>query len=327
MGMTIADASEMWLEVQMSRIRPKSITVYRSCLNNHILPDLAGVEVEEATTTLISKAFVNWRMSVNEPTLFQIKKVLSCMFSFLIEEGIVTKNPALRIYVDTSLPDVDVLTHDQVVLLLDKAKDCWFYPHLILLTNAGLRMSELLGLQWKDIDFSRKNIAIRRGYYDGKAHPTKTKSSNRVIKVAEFAINVLQEHKSRAEENLPGCEWVFPNRNKKPVSHQCVARAIKKFLKVIGLPLVKPHSFRHEHATYLLENGCSLKAIMKRFGWSSPTMLLTRYAHITERENDKINNCLEKAHIKSAENEKETSEHSSLIPVNFSEASQASFTG
>ncbi len=75
----------------------------------------------------------------------------------------------------------------------------------------GLRVSEVLGLQWSDFDFPKMQVFIRRSWVYGKVGDVKTKYSNRWMPLDQALANVLKEHRVRTASELRGTGWVFAN--------------------------------------------------------------------------------------------------------------------
>lgn len=293
--MTIAEAFEIWLNVQAGCIRPVSLKSYRTTVEKHLTPDIGDIVITGFTPDIAGKHFVQWRLVKTKSQIFEMKKTLAAMLNHFIEEGIIAKNPVKRIYIDKTPPDVRIPTQEEIRKLLAGTKDiCPYYPHFLLLATTGMRVGELRGLRVQDLDSNRWNLSIRRVYYNGNVHETKTKSSRRAINFPAFVGNVLVDHIAKTGHLNKDIKWIFPNNAGRPVSHQYLGRALHGWQDQLNLPRTKLHAFRHAHATFLLENGRSLKAIQQRLGWASPAMLLERYAHVTESERQELIHALDK---------------------------------
>lgn len=283
--MIIREAFENWLDVQSGSIRDISLKSYRGTIKNHLAAQLDFIEAEDYTPAIAGRHFSEWKKVKTESILLQMKKVLHAMFSYLVEEGVVERNPLRKIYVPQNLPDIEILTMQEVKIFLSELKkESYLYPHFLVLATAGLRVSELRGLKKADVDSKNDQIHIRRVYYYGREHEPKTKGSKRSVSLPHMVIEVLEEHILKC----PDSPWLFPGRKGLPISHQVLGKAFHRWLERLELPSVTPHSLRHTHATFLLESGRSLKAIQKRMGWASANMLLRRYAHVTKEEEGKI---------------------------------------
>lgn len=162
----------------------------------------------------------------------------------------------------------------------------------MLALTTGMRLGELLGLQWSDIDFSNKRLHIQRAlqHISGKGHVftgPKTSRSRRTVMLSQRAINALQEHRQRQlEERLAFAgEWqmpelVIPNTHGAPQNPRNVSNTFKQALKAAGLPVVRFHDTRHTAATLLLIKGIHPKVVADMLGHSTIALTLDTYSHV-----------------------------------------------
>ncbi|PWM76726.1 MAG: hypothetical protein DBY32_11420 [Phascolarctobacterium sp.] len=159
------------------------------------------------------------------------------------------------------------------------------YHIYTLAYTTGMRLGEIAGLQWNDIDFDKHIIHVNRTVSLNKTLTTpKTLKSRRDIEVSSTVLEVLKELRGTMQEL--GCEtdFVFPMRFNKnspcipsTISHQFIT-AIKKLNINRHLTF---HSIRHTHATELIENQIPITAISERLGHSTITTTLNIYSHVT----------------------------------------------
>jgi len=106
---------------------------------------------------------------------------------------------------------------------------------VLLIAVTGMRVSELLALQWPDIDFDRRLIHIRRTFYRGKFGLPKTPTSERVIPMGERLFLALQQHKQNVRKSA--LALVFPNADGKPFeAANILRRLLHPALAKCGLP-------------------------------------------------------------------------------------------
>jgi len=117
----------------------------------------------------------------------------------------------------------------------------------------GLRVSEVLGLQWTDFDFTKMQVIIRRSWVYGEVGDVKTKYSNRWMPLDQALANVLKEHKVRATSQSRGTDWVFAN----PQTGMpwWPSRIVEHWLRPAGIEAgighIGWHTFRHSYSTLL----------------------------------------------------------------------------
>jgi integrase/recombinase XerD len=182
----------------------------------------------------------------------------------------IVKAPIVR-----SLPDILTLT--EVERLIGATRKLRYRVFLLTTYSMGLRLSEALSLQVRDIDGERKRVHIRRG----KGH------KDRFVPLPDLTYHALRA--LWCKHRNPCC--LFPNAVGSPERIRTANRhmdrggtqaAMKAVVKQCGIKKkVSTHSLRHSFATHLLEKGLSLRHIQELLGHSSPTTTAI-YAHLTD---------------------------------------------
>ncbi len=211
---------------------------------------------------------------------------LKSFFHFLVRENVLSSDPTINLESpkqQKKLPQV--LTTNEVSQLLsipdlktvaglrDKAM-------LEMLYATGLRVSELTGLDCKDVD-------LEFGYVKclGKG------SKERIVPLGSVAIRVLKDYLKRGRPELvsaAGCEAIFLNHHGKRLTRQGFWKIIKKYAESLGTEkTITPHTLRHSFATHLLENGADLRAVQEMLGHAdiSTTQI---YTHLTRSRLRKV---------------------------------------
>jgi len=141
------------------------------------------------------------------------------------------------------------------------------------LYSTGVRVSELVGLNWGDVDFRLGIVRVL-----GKG------SKERIVPIGEIALKTLRDYgdeqtrqwKQAAKGEAP----VFLNHRGKRITTRSVARIVEKQLKIVGIPVrMGPHGLRHTFATHLLNGGADLRAIQELLGHASLSTT-QRYTHV-----------------------------------------------
>jgi integrase len=125
----------------------------------------------------------------------------------------------------------------------------------------GLRISEVLGLHWRDFDWEKRQLQIRRSWVFGKVGEPKTENSKRPMPVDPALEKLLREHRCRLPAWLQGSEWVFPSKRTGMPSHPWSAqrRWLVRAGEKAGVGRLGWHSFRHTYSTLLNEYGTDIK--------------------------------------------------------------------
>ncbi len=167
-----------------------------------------------------------------------------------------------------------VLSEDEVASLLKNTFNIKHRCLLVLLYSAGLRISELLNLQWTDIDHDRRIIHVRSGK-GGK---------DRVTILSSVAYENTKEYLRIYSPS----HWLFEGPDGKPYSQRSVNQIIKRSCTRANIKKrVSAHTLRHSFATHLLEHGTDLRYIQSLLGHES-SKTTERYTHITRKGFDQL---------------------------------------
>ena len=159
---------------------------------------------------------------------------------------------------------------------------------ILLCLYSGLRIGELIALQWSDIDFTKGILTVSKSCHDGKAgliiDEPKTATSRRVIPLPKQLLPILKGIKKKSHSPF------VVSANGKPVSVRSYQRSFELLLKKLKIPHRGFHSLRHTFATRALECGMDVKTLSEILGHKNPTVTLNRYAHsLIEHKADMMN--------------------------------------
>lgn len=219
---------------------------------------------------------------------------LRAFFRFLMREGYISLNPAKLVSTpkqEQHLPGI--LSVDEVFNLLSIT----FPPGALglrdraimeTLYSCGIRVSELIGLNERDIDF---NLGIIKVLGKGR--------KERIVPIGSKALSALKEYFLIKENTIEKKDRpAFLNNRGKRFSTRGVERVIQKYLLQCGiLKKITPHSLRHAFATHLLDAGADLRSIQELLGHASLSTT-QKYTHVSL---DKLMEVYDKAHPRSRE--------------------------
>lgn len=159
---------------------------------------------------------------------------------------------------------------------------------IILCLYSGLRIGELIALQWSDIDFTKGILTVSKSCHDGKdgliIDEPKTATSRRIIPLPKQLLPILRSVKKRSDSSS------VVSANGSTVSVRSYQRSFELLLKKLKIPHKGFHSLRHTFATRALECGMDVKTLSEILGHKNPTITLNRYAHsLMEHKADMMN--------------------------------------
>lgn len=159
---------------------------------------------------------------------------------------------------------------------------------ILLCLYSGLRIGELIALQWSDIDFVKGILTVSKSCHDGQdgliIDEPKTTNSRRLIPLPKQLLPILKGIKKKS--NSP----FVVSANGSSVSVRSYQRSFELLLKRLNIPHKGFHSLRHTFATRALECGMDVKTLSEILGHKNPTVTLNRYAHsLMEHKADMMN--------------------------------------
>ena len=237
----------------------------------------------------------------------ETKKILVDMLSKAVDADLLNKNSARMVNTVISKEEKKerrVLTIRETSIFLEYTKDTFYYDLYILALETGMRIGELMGLKWSEIDYDKSVLYVRRSlcYFrrDGKYvfewHDTKTHNSKRVIPLTKQAVKALKRQwirrqsillKNASEVQEEYRDLVFVTKNNRPTQQFIVAECIDVAIRRIRKDYPEfegfsPHCFRHTFATRAIERGMQPKILQKLLGHGSLQTTMDLYCHVTE---------------------------------------------
>jgi site-specific recombinase XerD len=150
---------------------------------------------------------------------------------------------------------------------------------LDLLYSAGVRLSEIAGLDLADVDLAHRTALVR-----GKG------SKERIVIMGQPARMALEAyiHDARGELAVKPTPALFLNRYGKRLSRRSIEKLVHRYAILANLPQdVHTHTLRHTFATHLLEGGADLRVVQELLGHASPATTQV-YTHVTQSQARKV---------------------------------------
>ena len=293
--MTVKEFLEMWLEDEVKPNRKVSTyDIYHSVITNHLIPGIGNIPLHQLGPIHIHQLMKSLsNKDISSTTAKYSVRTLKVALNWAVKMQLIPKNPAANIRISTRSTgsEMKVWTDEEVNRFLQAAKGSKFYPTFYLAITTGMRMGELLGLKWTDIDFDRGTISIRRTLQRTSAglqliEQTKTAKSRRLISISPSTVEVLKKHRVEQKKEMIQYNYrdvydlVFTSRTGKPVEPRNLREYFSLITKKAELPPIRFHDLRHTHATLLLKQGIHPKIVSERLGHSSISMTLDTYSHV-----------------------------------------------
>lgn len=327
--------ADRWLEEQ-AKPKLKERTYHRYFqLRDRVYKEIGHIRVDQLNTFQI-QSFINSLekagtnqahrdQGLSPKTIRHYHTFISDVMSFAIESGMISDNPCRNVVLPKlcrkekeiySLEELEEFLNLLNELDGDEMKYKIFF---MLAVYGGMRKGEILGLEWKDIDFDYCTIDIMRSSLytpktktgsgqmtnQGKGTYTdtpKTKGSVRTLKLPDFIFDMLREYKQwqDGQRTALGDQWqdydrLFTCYNGAPMSPSTPSNWLTRFQAKNGLRRVTTHSFRHLNASILIYENLDAKTVSACLGHSNVTTTLDIYTHEFNRAKARSSEALTKA--------------------------------
>ena len=213
-----------------------------------------------------------------------IRVTFNTIFDDAMRDEIIDKNPISRIKTP-KLDKIEVKSFslEEMKTIIASAKG-EMKAFTALGFFSGLRSGEMIGLRWEDVDFSNKEIHIKRAIKMGEITLPKTKNSIRTIDILDNLLPYLQE-----QYKLTGKHKSYVFLNKFDEHYYDIKRIRnskwKNLLKECNIPYRTIYQMRHTFATIMIENGEDILWVSNMLGHADASMTLQMYAKYRKREN------------------------------------------
>ena len=303
--MTFKEASEIFMRLHASKkCKYNTEHGYKGYLKNHLLPYFGKLKLCEITPLAVNE-FVAQELETGRrnSTVNKYTKLMSQIYSFMIDMDIVVKNPLARIksLKEERSEEIRSLSTEETKILLSKTKEIYpdFYPLLFTALFTGMRQGELMGLTWDSINWITRKITVDKNFTHGRVGTTKT-GKVRKIDISLELVKVLKDWRlacPKGENNL-----VFPNGDGGyQDANNMIKRRFKPALNRAGIDSLRFHDLRHTYASLLLANGAPMKYVQHQLGHSSIKMTMDLYTHLLPEINEQcvnlLDNIVEKAAV------------------------------
>jgi integrase len=300
---TVGQYLAWWLETSKgARLRPRTLERYEQLIRLHIVPHVGTVALAKLSpqhlTDLYGKLL---RAGQSRRSVEFVHVVLHGALKQALRLRLIVRNPADA--VDAPRPErreMRALSADEARQLLDTAQGDRLEAFYILALTTGMRMGELLGLRWRDVDLDAARLQVRTSLQRtrGQWHfaEPKTSRSRRNITLSSVAVAALRGHRARQLEEIAtvGSVWVsydlvFCGAAGQPLHVTSFGRLyFHPLLCRAGLPRIRLHDLRHSTATILLAGNVHPKYVQELLGHSTVSLTLDIYSHVVGNMQEQV---------------------------------------
>jgi len=288
-SLTVGDWLADWLAAVTPTIRPTSARGYRIHVEKWIVPAIGAERLIRLTPADIRRIPAGVVAAGRSPRTAQsVLVTLRMALGAAVRDGRLERNVALGVKAPRATPvRAPIIDRDQALAILGAFKGHWMEPLVTVAMGTGMRLGELLGLRWQDIDSRRVRItgAVRpqpradgTGYVLDRVEP-KTHRSYRTLEPGAFVFEALDRQRRWQAERVVS-SYVFTNAAGAWLDPGNVTRSFQLRLTQAKLAQLRFHDLRHAFATLSLAAGVPLRSIQEALGHTSITMTAAVYAHV-----------------------------------------------
>lgn len=270
---------------------------YNSAINKYIIPLLGDYKLSELNNRII-QSFYNKLITTYKLKASSAIKIYTPVHSSLayakkhkLIKEVCTDIEKRKIEYD----EVKCWTKDEVNFFLNAIKDKSIYKPVFFTLMTGVRVGELCGIRWCDINFKEEYVSIKHQVVRERHTSTliltdklKTKSSYRNIFLPPILVEYLLQLKE--ELNPSPNDFLITSAYKKTMSNPDSVSARFKFMidRYPNLTKITFHGLRHTHATLLIEAGENIKVVSERLGHKDVSTTLNIYTHTSNKMHKKV---------------------------------------
>lgn len=284
---TFSQYAKTFLESKKSTTKKSTYHTYVWTLNKHILPELGDVELSKIDNSCLQRFADEKLKTLSKKSVHEfvglIKNVLNdaCLNEVIEPKKFMIKYPKSENSDYKTLSEEEFIKLEKYLLLQKKPHDI---GELIML-ETGMRIGEMCGLKWEDIDLERGMVEIKRTVqriYESEDKiteinigNTKTNAGKRAIPISEKICNYLKMQKRNDDIYIA-------SGKETPTEPRTHREYHTRLMNKLGIEYITPHGLRHTFATRAIQSGVDPKTVSAILGHSNSNITLNIYTSVTE---------------------------------------------
>lgn len=308
-NMLVSEWYKYWIAVKEKTVRLNTLDNYidryrvniEPVLGQKLLRDVSTIDCQRVLNRMADEGYKN-------TSIMQAKATLHNMLDYAYQNNVLSKNPCTKVVqynIGEKSSNREALSIDEQRKILKAISGNKYEKQYRFALQTGLRAGEIIGLEWKDVDWKNKTISIERTcrykykLKEWRIGEPKSRNGKRIIPLTEEAMEILNEQK-RIDHSLKMIElkWkdtIFLRPDGKPANNTELDIELYTVCKKNGLSKISMHILRHTFATRCAEAGMIPKTLQMILGHSNIATTMNIYVHATEDQKKKEMNMVEEA--------------------------------
>jgi integrase len=298
---TVQSYFEKWLKEKERQVKRRTLVNYRYDIDTHVVPELGNVRLEKVTPlqlqTLLSA--VADKSGIDRAN--KVRTVLYQGFRQAVRWLLLPRNPAEATEPFKNVKqEMKLWTPEQAARFLGTARAHRQYALFYLAISSGLRVGELLALEWTDLNGDVLHVQRSIGWVESQLVVTtpKTERGKRKVQLDKVTLEVLEQHRKQqeAERAKAGEKYhddgiLFANRHGAYTKPRKLSQHWYELQLLSGVPKIRFHDLRHLNVSLRRKLGQDAKLIADQVGHADPAFTMRQYTHLFEddRSNAAVN--------------------------------------
>lgn len=291
---------EDWLQFKKNDIKEQSYIKYQFLIEKYLHFELGNIDISSINSNTINEYFNQENISLlSLSTKKSLLYIIKSTLDYSLNQKIIKKPIDIDISFKKPKSKIVYFTKEEQAMLEEYLlrNNSLINIGILICLYTGIRLGEICGLKWTDIDFVNKSISINRTVLrikntDNNSNnktkkiisSPKSESSLRTIPIPDFIIEQLLNHM------LSEDAYVLTNTSEFKDT-RVYEKNFENILKKIGIRILNFHALRHTFATRSIESGMDIKTLSEILGHSSYHTTLETYIHSSfNHKRDSINN-------------------------------------
>lgn len=306
---TVSQLGTAWLRSRKFSVKYSTIEREESILRCHIYPSIGDVVVSDVVEEQISDILERLGARLAPRTVVHVLVVTRALFNYGLRRGAVDANPtALIKRPRVAAQKPTFLEIDEVQRYIAAANGRKYEAALLLALGTGMRLGEVLGLRWSDVDLESNTLFVTGSLTKAEGggyivSSTKTHRSTRPLRMPEGVADALRRRRSAQSRDrlAAGQMWtdmdlVFSNELGAPLSKTNFTRAHHyPVVRDAGIRRITFHGLRHAFASIAVDADVHPRVLQEMMGHSTVVTTMNIYSHVLSSANRRASDAISAA--------------------------------